>query len=272
MNGCSNVHTASSWVSLSWPLLPGRYVETLGEPTFKMPKSSADQKAEKEKRKREKEAVKEKARRAAAEAAAADEANKGESPAEKKTRIAREEKVKQMLFNLDQQEGNRFFMASYRRLAVRAPHFCRYCVRVPTTHLAPQILDVIVMFIYLVYLVFVYPAREPTFAKNGTAELIAPVRSPVCCMEPAHFHRCVPFLAGASMVPFHGCDFRVACCDRKFAQFGVTPDCACCYWVQGGQVSCAASYRKGDDVHALHWGVDQLPVHHLRHHQGCRCD
>ena len=67
-----------------------------------------------------------KAKAAEAEAAAAEaEANKGETPAEKKTRLAREDKVKQMLFDLDQDEGSKFFMVTYRRLAVRIPHFCR---------------------------------------------------------------------------------------------------------------------------------------------------
>ena len=103
----------------------GRYVETLGEPAFLAPPSNAEKKAAKEARRREKEAAKEAARKKAEAAAAEAEANKGETPAEKKTRLAREDKVKQMLFNLDQDEGSKFFMVTYRRLAVRIPHFCR---------------------------------------------------------------------------------------------------------------------------------------------------
>ena len=80
----------------------GRYVETLGEPAFLAPPSNAEKKAAKEARRREKEAAKEAARKKAEAAAAEAEANKGETPAEKKTRLAREDKVKQMLFDLDQ--------------------------------------------------------------------------------------------------------------------------------------------------------------------------
>lgn len=155
---------------------------------FQAPASNADKKAAKEARKREKEAVKEKARKKAEAEAAEVEANKGETPAEKKTRLAREAKVKQMLFNLDQEEGNKFFTTTYKRLAVRVPHFFRATLRLPTTLLAPQILDVIVMFTYMVYLIFVYPAREPTFAKNSTTEMLAPVRDRPCvARQPAHF-------------------------------------------------------------------------------------
>lgn len=125
--------------------------------------------------------MKEKARKAAADKLAAAEAAKGETPAEKKTRINREEKVKQMLFNLDQDAGNKFFMSTYRRLAVRPPsHSCRAAVRLLTTLLARQILDVIVMITYLIYLIFVYPARDPTFAKNSTTDMLAPVRDRPC--------------------------------------------------------------------------------------------
>ena len=246
---------------------------------FQAPASNADKKAAKDARKRAKEAVKEKARKKAEAAAAEAEASKGETPAEKKTRIAREDKVKQMLFNLSQEEGNAFFTTTYKRLAVRVPHSCRAPVRLPTTLLAPQILDVIVMFTYMVYLIFVYPAREPTFAKNSTTEMLAPVRDRPCiARQPARspLYRktacthsiSVLLMAGASMVPFHRCDFRVACCDRKFGQLAVTLNCACRDRVQGSEVSCVASHRKGDDVHPLHRSVDQLSVHHFRHHEG----
>ena len=132
------------------------------------------------------------------------------------------------------------------------------------------------MFTYLVYLIFVYPSREPTFAKNSTTEMLAPVRDRPMLAQPARSPSacCMACraVAGASMVPFRRCDLRVARCDRKLAELGVTLDCACRDRVQGRQVSCVASHRKGDDVHPLHRSVDQLPVHHFRHHEGRRCD
>jgi len=177
---------------------------------FQAPASNADKKAAKDARKREKEAVKEKARKKAEAAAAEAEANKGETPEEKKTRLAREAKVKQMLFNLDQEAGNTFFTATYKRLAVRAPHFCRAPVRLPTTLLAPQILDVIVMFTYMVYLIFVYPAREPTFAKNSTTEMLAPVRDRPCvARQPEYFPSACCFSQARPWFPFAAVTFAL---------------------------------------------------------------
>ena len=34
---------------------------------------------------------------------------------------------------------------------------------------------------YLIYLIVVYPARDPIMAKNSTTVMVAPVRSPVGC-------------------------------------------------------------------------------------------
>ena len=41
------------------------------------------------------------------------------------------------------------------------------------------------MFTYLVYLIFVYPSREPTFAENSTTEMLAPVRDRPMLAQPA---------------------------------------------------------------------------------------
>eukprot|EP00908_Phaeocystis_cordata_P006603 Transcript_17222.p1 GENE.Transcript_17222~~Transcript_17222.p1 ORF type:complete len:1277 (+),score=285.49 Transcript_17222:72-3833(+) len=143
------------------------FIETLGEPTFKMPQSNAEKKAAEAARKRAKEAAREKAKKEAAAAAALAEANRQETPAEKQKRIAREENVKQKMFNIDQENGSAAFMGIYRRLAIS---------------------DVMVIFTYVVYLVFVYPAREPVideetcqYDEDGvllrdTCKLLAPFR------------------------------------------------------------------------------------------------
>ena len=89
-----------------------------------MPQSNAEKKAAAAAKKRAKEAAREKAKKEAAAAAALAEANKQETPAEKQKRIAREENVKQKMFNIDQENGSAAFMGIYRRLAVRVPRPC----------------------------------------------------------------------------------------------------------------------------------------------------
>ena len=166
-------HAQLSWLTAAARL--HRFTDTLGEPVYKAPMSNAEKEAKERAKQLKKNAAKEKAKKEAAEAAAAAEENKQETPAEKKKRIQREEAVKQMMFDLDQQSGSATFLRIWRRLAVRASReYGPVCA--PTTHLAHQISDVLVMFTYIVYLIFVYPGRLPIYGGLGCTDDAAAAR------------------------------------------------------------------------------------------------
>jgi len=130
------------------------YVETLGIKEFNLPVSNLELQRRKEARARAREAKREKARQEAEDAARLLEATRDETPGERKKRLEREANVKQMMFNMDQQNASRLFLRVYPRLAL---------------------LDVLVAFTYSLYLIYVFPEGDQI--TNDEGEVTVPSRS-----------------------------------------------------------------------------------------------
>lgn len=66
------------------------------------------------------------------------------------------------------------------------------------------------MFTYLVYLIFVYPSRDPVFAENSTTEMLAPVRDRPWLAQPARFpSACAVWWQARPWFPFAAVTFAL---------------------------------------------------------------